>query len=359
VLSLSILNGRILENLGICSQLKFVRFMRRGKKHKDDPKLFIKDLKFDNVPVRIYQPKAPSAGQRRGVLFFHGGGWIFGSINTHENICRYIAKETESVVMSVEYRLAPENLHPAQYEDCLAATIHFMKNTDDYGVDPARLIIAGDSAGGNIAVGVCQTLVGRKDLLKPRAQVLIYPGLQAMDFNLPSYQQNRAVPILFRERAAFYALQCLIGNASVLEDVLQGSHVPPDIRQKYAKWMGAHNIPDEFKVRGYKPLVPAEFVPEVYEVVKDMCSPSLSPILAEDATIRQLPETCILTCEYDVLRDDGLLFKKRLEDNGVQVTWFHVEDGFHAIISLFDKGRLAFPSGKKGLDKIVGYIKGL
>ncbi|NXA40540.1 ADCL4 protein, partial [Eudromia elegans] len=158
---------------------------------------------------------------------------------TYEKVCRYIARESESVVVSVEYRLAPEHKYPAAYEDCLNATLHFMKNIEHYGVDPACIIVSGDSAGGNLAAAVSQTLASRSDLPKLRAQILIYPGLQALDFNLPSYQQNRAVPLLLRERAAFFALQYLNGDASHVEEVLEGSHIPADIRLKYRKWVSA------------------------------------------------------------------------------------------------------------------------
>ncbi|KFQ01518.1 Arylacetamide deacetylase-like 4, partial [Leptosomus discolor] len=281
------------------------------------------------------------------------------SADTHENICRYIARENDLVVVSVGYRLAPEHKYPAAYEDCLNATIHFMKNIEHYGVDPARLIICGDSAGGNLAAAVSQTLAGRSDLPRLRAQVLIYPGLQALDFNLPSYQQNRGVPLLFRERAAFFALQYLNGDALHVQEVLEGSHIPPDMRLKYRKWVSPDNIPEKFKVRGYKPHKPHGFKAEVFETMKRFCEPNLCPLLAEDAIVHQLPESFILTCEYDVLRDDGLLYKKRLEDNGVRVTWYHLEDGFHGIISLFDHRRFSFSSGKRGLDSVVKFIKGL
>ncbi|XP_048375167.1 arylacetamide deacetylase-like 4 [Sphaerodactylus townsendi] len=351
--------GKILENLHICSQIQFVRFWRNGRKQGKDAQLFIKDTKFKHVPVRIYQPKAPSAGGRKGIIFFHGGGWMFGSIRAYDKMCRYVAKESESVVVSVEYRLAPEHKYPSQLNDCLAAATHFLQTADDFGVDSSRVIVAGDSAGGSLAAAVCQTLVGRHGITKVCAQILIYPGLQAFDFNLPSYQQNRAVPILYREKAAFYFLQYLNGDASLLEEVLQGSHVPVDQKLRYRKWLSADNIPKEFKVRGYKPPVPMSCDEEVYEELKNVCTPEISPLIAEDAVVRHLPRTCIVTCEYDVLRDDGLLYKKRLEDNGVPVTWYHVINGFHGIISFFDNGWLTFPSGKQGLDNIVRFIQSL
>ncbi|NXJ12463.1 ADCL4 protein, partial [Odontophorus gujanensis] len=351
--------GRILEKTGLCSQITFGRYVRQGRRLRVDPKLFIQDLQFNKVPVRVYQPKATSHGRRRGILFFHGGGWVFGSLDTYEKVCRYLSRESESVVVSVQYRLAPEHKYPAAYEDCLNATVHFMRNAEHYGVDPARISVCGDSAGGNLAAAVSQTLAGRPDLPRLRAQVLIYPGLQALDFNLPSYHQNRGVPLLFRERAAFFALQYLNGDASHMQEVLKGSHIPPDMRQKYRKWVSPDNIPERFKARGVKPLNPTDFMAEVYETVKRFCEPNLCPLLAEDAVVHQLPESFILTCEYDVLRDDGLLYKKRLEDNGVRVTWCHLEDGFHGIISLYDYGGLSFPSGKRGLDSVVSFLKGL
>ncbi|NXP86944.1 ADCL4 protein, partial [Passerina amoena] len=345
--------GKILENFGICTQASFVRYVQGRKTLGADPKLFIKDLCFEKVPVRIYQPKAPSASQRRGVMFFHGGGWVFGSLETHEELCCFIARESESVVVSVGYRLAPEHKYPAAYEDCLNASQHFLQHLQHYGVDPARVTVCGDSAGGNLAAAVSQTLAGRSDLPRLRAQILIYPGLQALDYNLPSYQQNRGVPLLSRERAVYYSLQYVQGDTSNLEEVLEGSHIPPDMRLEYQKWVSPDIIPEEFKVRGYKPHKPCEFKPGVFERVKRLREPTLCPLLAEDTIIQQLPESFILTCEYDVLRDDGLLYKKRLEDNGVRVTWYHLEDGFHGIINLFDYCGLSFPSGKRGLDRIV------
>ncbi|XP_054858025.1 arylacetamide deacetylase-like 4 [Eublepharis macularius] len=350
--------GKILENLCFCSQINFIRYTQEGKNLGEDPKLLIKDLIFDDIPVRVYQPRESKSERKRGVVFFHGGGWMFGSINSYDHVCRYIARESDSVLVSVGYQLAPEQKYPSQFKDCLSATVHFLKKAEDYSVDPARIIISGDSVGGNFAASVCQALVSRSDVVKPLAQILIYPGLQAIDFNLPSYQQNRAVPILYREHVICSALQYLNKDLSVLPSVMQGCHVPSDIKMKFGKWINSENIPEEFKARGFKPLEATAFLDEVYEVVKQALETTFSPLMAEDAVIAQLPKACVVTCEYDVLRDDGILYKKRLEDNGVPVTWYHIEDGFHGVINLFS-GFLSFPSGKKGVDSIVTFVRGL
>uniref|UniRef100_A0A452J378 Alpha/beta hydrolase fold-3 domain-containing protein n=1 Tax=Gopherus agassizii TaxID=38772 RepID=A0A452J378_9SAUR len=372
--------GKILERLGFCSEIDFIRYTQDGKKLQEDPKLFIKDLQFEDVPVRVYQPRAPSAGLRRGVIYLHGGGWMFGSISnwdssefktliqyhwkhlfsdSYDRVCRYIARESESVVVSVGYRLAPEHKYPSQFRDCLTASIHFMKTAEDYGVDSACVIISGDSVGGNLAAAVCQALVSRSNFPKPLAQILIYPGLQAIDFYLPSYQQNCAVPLLYREHVISCCLKYLEKDVSVLENVMEGSHVPLDMKLKYGRWVNPDNIPEEFKIRSYKPHLPTSYSDEVYEVAKPALETTFSPLLAEDSIVSQLPLSYILTCEYDVLRDDGLLYKKRLEDSGIPVTWYHVKDGFHGVISLFDFGILSFHSGKKAMDNIVNFLKSL
>uniref|UniRef100_A0A8C3PJ13 Alpha/beta hydrolase fold-3 domain-containing protein n=1 Tax=Calidris pygmaea TaxID=425635 RepID=A0A8C3PJ13_9CHAR len=135
----------ILQKLGICSDFSLLRILVDGIPPCRDSKLLIKDLKVDEVPLRIYQPKWPPTGKRRGILYFHGGAGTFGSIRAFERICRYIAKKCDSVVVSVGYRLAPEHAYPGQYFDCLNATLYFMRNLEEYHVDPALIIISGDS----------------------------------------------------------------------------------------------------------------------------------------------------------------------------------------------------------------------
>ncbi|NXI37318.1 ADCL4 protein, partial [Galbula dea] len=291
-----------------------------------DSKLFTKDLHFDEVPVRIYLPRTAPARQRRGVLFFHGGCGLFGSIRTYERACQYIARKSDSVVVSVGYRLSPEHKYPGQTLDCLTATVHFLKAAESYGVDPARIIVCGDSVGGTFAASVCQELANRRDIPKIRAQVLIYPFLQALNFNLPSYQKNAFTVFLSRERTVHFILKYLSKDCSMKEAILAGSHVPESL--KYKKWINPDLIPDTFKL-DYKPPLPTSFLPQVHEETKEMFETRLSPLLAEDAVVCCLPDTCVITCEHDVLRDDALLYKKRLEDNNVRVTWHHMQEGFH------------------------------
>uniref|UniRef100_A0A8C3P2J2 Alpha/beta hydrolase fold-3 domain-containing protein n=1 Tax=Cyanoderma ruficeps TaxID=181631 RepID=A0A8C3P2J2_9PASS len=323
-----------------------------------DRHLLIKDVRFERVKVRIYQPKTSNNNQRRGILYFHGGvgrelfcfvGIPLGPFT--RNGC------TRTLSLLFRYRLAPEHPFPAQFEDCLTAAIHFLRTAQDHGVDPSRVVICGDSSGGTLTAAVAQALVNRRDLPKLRAQILIYPFLQCVDLHLPSYQQNARVPILLKERFIVLGLKYINKDFSIFE-ILKGRHVTEDQRLKYQKWVSPDYIPHEFKIRGYKP--PPKYLPskEMCEAAESMFDPVFSPLLAEDSVIAQLPETFLLTCEFDVLRDDGLLYKKRLEDHGIKVTWCHLQEGFHGAVFLGLFGSvLGFRSGAKGVEKIVNFLR--
>ena len=124
------------------------------------------------IPLRIYTPQG--IGPFPALVFFHGGGWVIGSLDTHDAVCRHLAKRAGTVVISVDYRLAPEHKFPAAPEDCYAATLWVAENASAIGVDARRLAVGGDSAGGNLAAAV--SLMAR-DRKKPSIalQMLVYP----------------------------------------------------------------------------------------------------------------------------------------------------------------------------------------
>ncbi len=152
------------------------------------------------VPVRIYRPAGKDL--LPGVLYFHGGGWTLGSIETHDDMCAEIAVGANVAVIAVDYRLAPEHPHPAQLEDSLAALDWVRSEGASQGIDASRLIAAGDSAGGQMSAGLAMWL---RDQKEPQlgAQVLIYPVLGA-DIDTPSYIRNAEAPCLTRQEMKFY-----------------------------------------------------------------------------------------------------------------------------------------------------------
>ena len=127
------------------------------------------------LPLRLYEPAGAGGGPLPVLVYFHGGGWIRGDLDTHDDVCRYLCHHAGCLVASVDYRLAPEHRFPAALEDCDTATRWVAENAARLGADPARLAIGGDSAGGNIACGV--TLTARERGGPAIAfQLLIYPA---------------------------------------------------------------------------------------------------------------------------------------------------------------------------------------
>lgn len=255
------------------------------------------------------------------------------------------------------YPLAPEHPYPAQQRSCYTAVSHFLKTAQDYGVHPNRIVLAGDSSGATIAASIAQQLVTTKDLPQLRGHILLYPFLQCLDFNLPSYQQNRSVPLITKKAAIRHGTIYISGRRDRADEIRANAHVPQEFRRKYQKWVSAEHIPEEFKGRGYVPFVPGPVSEDLFTKCKVIFEPTFSPLLAEDDVIQKFPETFLLTCEYDIFRDDGLLYKKRLEDNGVPVTWVHLKEGFHGITLLIDMGILEFPGTRKSIKSVILFLE--
>ena len=152
------------------------------------------------LALRLYRPAG--AGLKPGLLYFHGGGWVLGSLETHDDMCAEMAAGADVVVVALDYRLAPEHPHPAQYEDSRAALAFVLEHGAAYGLDTTRLIAGGDSAGGQMAAGLALALrdEGRSDL---KGQVLIYPVLAA-EMTTPSYRVNAQAPSLSRAEMEYY-----------------------------------------------------------------------------------------------------------------------------------------------------------
>ena len=217
------------------------------------------------IPIRIYRPDA--AGPVPTIVFFHGGGFVIGDLDTHDDHGRLLARDVEAVVVSVDYRLAPEHKFPAGFEDCFAATKWAAETIGDLGGDAGRLAVAGDSAGGNFAAAVA--LAAHEAGIPLAAQLLIYPGV---DFTDDDAHASRI------ENAEGYFLTA--------EDMV---------------WFREHYI-EEHHVR----------------------DPRASVLHAEDLT--GVAPAVIGVAEFDPLRDEGEAYAKKLSDAGVPVL-LHRFDG--------------------------------
>jgi len=225
------------------------------------------------IPVRVYTP--PGNGPRPALVYFHGGGWVLCGLETHDATCRELAAGAGCIVVSVDYRLAPEAKFPAAPEDCYAATVWTLEQAARLGIDPRRVAVGGDSAGGNLAAVVSLLCRDRKgpELVH---QLLIYPVTNHA-FDTPSYRENG-----------------------------KGYFLSADMM----RWFWHHYLTEE--AEGANPLA--------------------SPLRAED--LRGLPPATVLTAEYDPLRDEGRAYAERLEAAAVATRYTNYPGVFHGFFAM-------------------------
>jgi acetyl esterase len=223
------------------------------------------------------------------LVYFHGGGWVIGNPDTHDNLCKALANRSSARVVSVDYRLAPEHRFPAAPEDCYAATCWVAERGAEIGVDGARLAVAGDSAGGNLAT-VVALMARDRGGPRLRHQVLIYPVTDC-DFDTPSYRDNAEGYLLTRDAM---------------------------------RWFWDHYLPD----------------PDL------RTNPYAAPLRAEK--LAGLPPATVLTAEYDPLRDEGEAYAARLREAGVPVEATRHHGQIHGFVQLLD----VFDAARRAVDEL-------
>jgi len=231
------------------------------------------------IPVRAYTPAEAAPGLLPGLIYFHGGGLVAGSLETHDAVSRALANASGCRLLAVDYRLAPEHPFPAAITDGYAATLQIATHALDFGIDRERLGICGDSAGATLAAVVCQMAARRREL-RLALQFLLCPIL---DYGAET-DSRRAL-----------AQGYLVDRATLEHDLLH--YLPPGI---------------------------------------DAADPSISPLRAPDLTA--LPPTLIHTAEFDPLRDEGKAYAERLAQAGVRTSYtchpgmIHLFYGLGAVI---------------------------
>ncbi|NXE95333.1 AAAD deacetylase, partial [Menura novaehollandiae] len=298
-----------------------------------DENVTVTDTELSNVPVRLYLPRRAPDGLRRAMVYFHGGGWCLGDagMKFYDHMSRRISSELNAVVVSVNYRLAPGHHFPVPFEDVYSVTKFFLQDRvlSQYGVDPARVCVAGDSAGGNLAAAVAQQLLEDAEVkTKLKAQILLYPALQALDLSLPSYLDNDNKPLLPRLLMVRFWSEYFTSDPALREAMAANRHVPAESGHLFQFVNWSRWLPEE--MRGAHVYSGPTFgSAELARKYPGFLDPRASPLLASDARLRPLPPAYILTCEHDVLRDDGVMYAGRLRAAGVPVTHHHAKDAFH------------------------------
>ncbi|XP_055970109.1 arylacetamide deacetylase [Sorex fumeus] len=303
-----------------------------------DENVTVVDTTFHNTPVRVYVPKRETETPRRGLFYIHGGGWCLGSAEfyIYDLLSRRTAHRLNAVVISTNYRLAPKYHFPAQFEDVYNSLKWFLRQDvlKKYGVDPTRIGISGDSAGGNLAAAVSQQLLRDQDVkVKVKAQALIYPALQTLDLDLPSYRENAHFLALPRWLMVRFWSEYFTTDRSLEKAMSSNQHVPAQSGHllRFVNWSSL--LPERFQ-QGHVYKNPSFGSAKLANKYPGFLDVRAAPLLADDTQLHGLPRTYVLTCQYDVLRDDGVMYVTRLRNAGVQVTHDHIEDGFHGAISI-------------------------
>jgi acetyl esterase len=245
------------------------------------------------IPVRVYTPET-SDRPAPAIVYYHGGGWVIGSLDTHDGFCRALANRAGAAVVSVDYRLAPEHRFPAAPEDCYAAARWVAERGAEIGVDGGRLAIAGDSAGGNLAA-VVALMARDRGGPRVRHQGLVYP-VTDHDFDRPSYQENASGYLLTRD------------------DML---------------WFWSHYAPEAAR----------------------RAEPYASPLRVEK--LLGLPPATVITAEYDPLRDEGEAYAARLAEAGVPVDAIRYDGMIHGFVQLFP----VFDAGRKATERLAAVLR--
>jgi len=247
---------------------------------------------FD-IPIRIYANHSDK--NLPVLLFFHGGGWVIGNINTHDGICRQLAKVAKVVIVSVDYRLAPEHPYPTPLMDCYAALEWVYENAAKIGGNPKKIAVGGDSAGGNLAAAVCLKAKAENGP-KISYQALVYPVTDLSKLTTVSYQNFATKFFLTKDMMAKYINYYIADTATRLE--------------------------------GYA-----------------------SPLLAPD--VSDLPPALVITAGFDPLRDEGEAYGERLKAAGVPTTITRYKGTIHGFFGLGALGKAGVVAVKEVGDKLM------
>ncbi|KRX98268.1 Twinkle protein, mitochondrial, partial [Trichinella pseudospiralis] len=319
----------------------------------------IHTIMLDDVAARVYIPDTVDTDA--AIVYIHGGGFVLLNVDSYDLITRHLAKLTNMITVSIEYRLAPEHKFPAAIDDCERAIVYFLRHAHKlYSINSDKVVLVGDSAGGNLAAVVTQRLRNKRIQPALKLQVLIYPVVQFVDFMTPSYQMayhlygRTALPD--PESIVRWMLVYLGLDVEHVPKVLRSDHVDPIRQFRLLQAVQHDQLPPEFLDPSYykKPLPKlnnTESSEAMHRVQSYLLDWQVSPLLQQDMS--DLPKALVLTCEFDPLRDEGYFYVHRLRQAGVNASWIHYSTGFHAMLNIHNE----VPLGRQAIQDVATFIR--
>jgi len=351
--------GVVAELFGVSDRVLVVRkisnLVQRLKEKPEDSELQIENTFIENVPVRIVRP-INNNDKLPAIVYFHGGAFYMGSVDTHNAITSTLARSANVVVISVDYRLAPEHPFPAGLEDCYNVAKYVLQHGDSkkLRIDQDRVALAGDSAGGNFAaVNAMRFVTHPVGKHSPRLQILIYPVLQLFDMMLPSYihAHFQFFPYTVDHTLSLYF------HEKIDQSIYANNHTSVKQKKHYRKYIDWSLIPSKYRTVYKNPITDdKEGDPNLIERAKLVINPEVSPLLVEDNQLAKLPLTYILSVGHDRLRDEAFIYGGRLKHAGVPVVHNHYEHTFHGSLN-FLYGPFALDIAQEMVGDIVKYVK--
>ncbi|XP_071797977.1 neutral cholesterol ester hydrolase 1-like [Asterias amurensis] len=321
---------------------------------------------FGGVKVRLYEPIEKQPGLGPALVFIHGGAFVLGSADMFDMMTRRFAEELDSVVVSIDYRLAPEHPFPAAFEDCITASRWFMDHAEDFNVDRSRIGIAGDSAGGTLTASVSQILHDDGRYPDFAFQALIYPLTQFIDNHTPGSMLSKSLfgmdgAIVTWQEAGEFTCLYFLGRAEqrVVDALIDNTHTSVTFKREspLAQYVNHTLLPLGMQdYGGYKaPNVDEQRGDDtVWEQLQELIlDQRASPLLRPD--MKGLPPTFLATCEFDPIRDHGVFYALRLREAGVPVRWEHYDGGFHGVLG--PTWPLVFEVGEKIFQDLIVFFK--
>lgn len=283
-------------------------------------------VELENFSLEIFKPKTYSGGHG-AIINIHGGGFTVGNVPTIRQFCSNMALDSQTIVIAPEYRLAPEHPYPAAVDDCLETVKYVFDNAEELGIDRTKIVLTGDSAGGQLTLVTALGLVGTDYQLKGIFPV--YPATQSLHFGLKSMLDNDRYLLSKYDMAWFYS-QYMTGSTENVEDFLSGKVLNEATRQSPAVRQGFElydqSVPDLEDI-----VVSSEFA----DMVEKLIDYRMSPLFAPLDMLMDLPPSKIYVCTRDVLADDGRLMVKMLEDAGnIDTELIEWEGAVHAEVLL-------------------------